>query len=155
MSELLPIIAMIWFVMGALGAFVALQKGRSPIEGLMMGFLFGPFGLLITALLPTTPGGDKQCQVDPGLIGQGKTRSLDERGQIAYLENRYRDILEEFAPDWRKATYHRRKTLLRNYDKTLMKELKLTPTRFDEFSIEAMRPILSERDRSLLMRNYP
>jgi hypothetical protein len=145
MSELLPIIAMIWLVMGALGAFVALQKGRSPIEGLLMGFLFGPFGVLITALLPTMPTGDKQGQADSGIIGQSKARSLEDRRQIAYLEDRYRDILEEVAPDWRKAPYHRRKTLLRSYDKPLMKELKLTPTRFDELSIEAMRPILKQR----------
>jgi hypothetical protein len=145
MSDLLPIIAMIWLVMGALGAFVALQKGRSPIEGLMMGFLFGPFGVLITALLPTMPTGDKHGQSDSASIGQGKARSLEDRRQIAYLEDRYRDILEEVAPDWRNAPYHRRKTLLRNYDKKLMKELKLTPTRFDELSIAAMRPILNQR----------
>src|SRR5271157_2418428 len=145
MSELLLIIAMIWLVMEALGAFVALQKGRSTTQGLFVGFLFGPFGVLITALLPTTPTGDKQGQADSGIIGQSKARSLEDRRQIAYLEDRYRDILEEVAPDWRKAPYHRRKTLLRSYDKPLMKELKLTPTRFDELSIEAMRPILKQR----------
>ena len=36
-----------------------------------------------------------------------------------------------------------------------MKELKLTPRRFDELSIEAMRLILKDRDPSQLMRNYP
>ncbi|MGO8898678.1 MAG: hypothetical protein ACLQU5_10060 [Isosphaeraceae bacterium] len=71
-------------------------------------------------------------------------RSIDDRGQIAYLENRYRDILEEVAPDWRKTSYHRRKAILRNYDKKLMKEIKLTPTQFDELSVEALRPILNE-----------
>ncbi len=108
----------------------------------MFGALFGPIGIVITALLPTKQ--TIQTGQSTSNIGRDKPRSIDDRGQIAYLENRYRDILEEVAPDWRKASYHRRKVVLRNYDKQLMKELKLTPTQFDEFSIEAMRPILNE-----------
>jgi len=132
------------FVCAVAGGSVAKEKNRDAVEGVLFGAIFGPFGILITALLPTKPASGQPQQADAGTIGQGKPRSLDDRGQIAYLENRYRDILEEVAPDWRKASYHRRKVVLRNYDKQLMKELKLTPTRFDEFSIEAMRPILNE-----------
>lgn len=124
------------------GASVAKEKGREPLEGVMFGALFGPIGIVITALLPTKQ--TIQTGQSTSNIGRDKPRSIDDRGQIAYLENRYRDILEEVAPDWRKASYHRRKVVLRNYDKQLMKELKLTPTQFDEFSIEAMRPILNE-----------
>ncbi len=122
------------------GASVAKEKGREPLEGVIFGALFGPIGIVVTALLPTkqtTPMGQSD-------IGRDKARSLDDRGQIAYLENRYRDILDEVAPDWRKTSFHRRKAVLRNYNKRLMKELKLTPTRFDELSIEALRPILNE-----------
>ncbi len=126
------------------GASVAKEKNRDAVEGVLFGAVFGPIGILITALLPTKPSSGQPKQADAGTIGQGKPRSLDDRGRICYLENRYRDILEEVAPDWRKASYHRRKVVLRNYDKQLMKELKLTPTQFDEFSIEAMRPILNE-----------
>jgi len=132
------------FFCAVVGASVAKEKNRDALEGILFGALFGPIGILITAVLPTKPASGQPQQADARTIGQGKPRSLDDRGRISYLENRYRDILEEVAPDWRKASYHRRKVVLRNYDKQLMKELKLTPTQFDEFSIEAMRPILNE-----------
>ena len=32
------------------GAYVARQKGRSEVEGLLLGFLFGPLGVLVIAL---------------------------------------------------------------------------------------------------------
>ena len=37
----------------ALGAWISAQKGRSPVEGVILGFAFGPFGALIAALMPT------------------------------------------------------------------------------------------------------
>ncbi len=122
------------------GASVAKEKGREPLEGVIFGALFGPIGIVVTALLPTK----HTTATGQSNIGRDKVRSIDDRGQIAYLENRYRDILEEVAPDWRKTSYHRRKAILRNYDKKLMKEIKLTPTQFDELSVEALRPILNE-----------
>ncbi len=122
------------------GASVAKEKGREPLEGVIFGALFGPIGIVVTALLPTK----QTTTTGQSNIGRDKVRSIDDRGQIAYLENRYRDILEEVAPDWRKTSYHRRKAILRNYDKKLMKEIKLTPTQFDELSVEALRPILNE-----------
>jgi hypothetical protein len=39
-------------VLGALGAWIAKQKRRGPIEGFILGFLFGPLGVVIEALLP-------------------------------------------------------------------------------------------------------
>jgi hypothetical protein len=36
-----------------LGAWVGIQKDRSPLEGATLGFLFGPLGVLIELLLPT------------------------------------------------------------------------------------------------------
>jgi len=122
------------------GASVAKEKGREPLEGVIFGALFGPIGIVVTALLPTK----QTTATGQSNIGRDKVRSIDDRGQIAYLENRYRDILEEVAPDWRKTSYHRRKAILRNYDKKLMKEIKLTPTQFDELSVEALRRILNE-----------
>jgi flagellar biosynthesis GTPase FlhF len=41
------------FVMGTLGFWLAGEKGRSELEGLILGFLFGPLGVLIEGLLPT------------------------------------------------------------------------------------------------------
>lgn len=39
-------------VFGALGAYVAAMKHRSRLEGLILGGLFGPLGVLILVLFP-------------------------------------------------------------------------------------------------------
>lgn len=39
--------------MGALGAWIAPQKHRSPLEGLFLGAAFGPLGVLVECFLPT------------------------------------------------------------------------------------------------------
>ena len=41
-----------WVASGILGAWVAGQKGREPIEGFVLGLFFGPIGAVIEALLP-------------------------------------------------------------------------------------------------------
>ena len=38
--------------LGALGSYIAEKRGRSHIEGFILGFLFGAIGLLIEAFLP-------------------------------------------------------------------------------------------------------
>jgi hypothetical protein len=45
-------VIVVWLSSGALGAWVAFQKGRGASEGFTLGVLFGPFGVLIEALLP-------------------------------------------------------------------------------------------------------
>jgi hypothetical protein len=42
-------------VFAFLGGWIACQKNRDPAEGAFLGFLFGPFGCLIEAVLPTLP----------------------------------------------------------------------------------------------------
>jgi len=140
--DFLVILIPIWIVMGALGAWAAMMKNRSPIEGLMLGILFGPFGVLITALMPNMPSKDKQAADGTDTSSQAKNRSLDERGQIAYLETRYRELLDEVEPSWRSLPHHRNKMIMRRFDRQLMNELKLNPTQFDDLSIEAARSIL-------------
>jgi hypothetical protein len=39
-------------VFGAFTAWIAAQKGRSPMEGLILGALFGPLGSIVEACLP-------------------------------------------------------------------------------------------------------
>jgi hypothetical protein len=44
---------MVWFVwFGGLGVYVASQCGRSRLEGMALGFLLGPLGVLAIASLP-------------------------------------------------------------------------------------------------------
>ena len=42
------------FAFSSLGMYVANQNGRAPIEGLVLGGLFGIFGVLIVLVLPKT-----------------------------------------------------------------------------------------------------
>lgn len=49
-----------------LGVFVAVQKRRSPAEGLILGVLFGPLGVLVEALLPSPEAG-------PAVVPKGRT----------------------------------------------------------------------------------
>lgn len=51
--ELLIAFGVGWLLMGVFGGWVASQKNRSGGEGFALGLLFGPFGVLIEALLPT------------------------------------------------------------------------------------------------------
>jgi hypothetical protein len=45
--------ALVWFVwFGGLGVYVASQCGRSQLEGVVLGFLMGPLGVLAIASLP-------------------------------------------------------------------------------------------------------
>ena len=54
----LLILLVVGVVFGFLGVFVATQKRRSDAEGFFLGFLFGPLGVLIEALLPAdSPSG--------------------------------------------------------------------------------------------------
>ena len=48
----LVFVAIIGLVMAILGAWVALINRRGVLEGFILGMLFGPFGVLIEALLP-------------------------------------------------------------------------------------------------------
>ena len=51
--EYLCLFAFLWGIFGILGSWIASQKGRSSGEGFVLGFLFGPIGALIEAVLPT------------------------------------------------------------------------------------------------------
>ena len=47
-------ISLIWLISIPIGGYVAEQKSRSMIEGILLGCL-GPFGVLIEYCLPTLP----------------------------------------------------------------------------------------------------
>ncbi len=55
METLGPYIAAVLFVcfiLGAIGTWVANQCGRGNREGFWLGFILGPFGLILVAMLP-------------------------------------------------------------------------------------------------------
>lgn len=47
-------------ICGGFGSWIATQKHRDPGEGMLLGFVFGPIGLLIEAMLPNKPAPDRQ-----------------------------------------------------------------------------------------------
>ncbi len=120
--------------MGGLSAWIAGQKRRDTSEGFILGFLFGPFGVLVEALLPQ---GNKQA-------GSGISpapRNIDEVGVIATIADRFRTALEEADPYWESLSYHRKRAILRSPEKQLIKELRLSPTQFSDYAAEARRVV--------------
>lgn len=53
-------------VFAGLGTFVSAAKNRAILEGLVLGGLFGPLGVIIAALLPTRPPASPPACRDPG-----------------------------------------------------------------------------------------
>jgi hypothetical protein len=52
-------------VFGMLGTWIASQKNRDSGEGFALGCLFGPFGALVEALLPTMPAPGTHQSIQP------------------------------------------------------------------------------------------
>lgn len=48
----LTVLALYCAIFGSAGRHIAVEKGRSMAEGFWFGVFFGPWGLLIVALLP-------------------------------------------------------------------------------------------------------
>lgn len=55
-------IVIVWWLaaaaFSALASWVAIQCGRSVVEGFVLGLLFGPLGVIVESLLPKFPGSD-------------------------------------------------------------------------------------------------
>jgi hypothetical protein len=51
-----------WLMCTMLAAWVADEKNRSPIEGFLLGLLFGPLGVLVEVGLPTLKVGDLEAR---------------------------------------------------------------------------------------------
>lgn len=100
MEGLVVAAVLAWFVFGFLGVFIAGQKNRDPGEGFLLALLFGPFGCLIEALLPTLEPPHSVVAVVPPKI----TKQVPEpewpdpaRDYLGHLEPKrpFRS-----APDW-------------------------------------------------------
>jgi hypothetical protein len=70
------------FVFSVLGGWVAGEKNRSVGEGIFLGVLFGPFGVLIEALLPTLAAPAAPASPPPVVVSEEKLqRERDEKLQ--------------------------------------------------------------------------
>lgn len=47
--------AVVMVVCAITGFYISAEKGRGSLEGLMLGLVFGPFGLLLAVLMPEPP----------------------------------------------------------------------------------------------------
>jgi hypothetical protein len=50
--EWLVVLAVVWIACAGLGYWVASEKGRNPVEGLILGLVFSVIGVFIEAMLP-------------------------------------------------------------------------------------------------------
>jgi hypothetical protein len=135
--EWLILIGVLAFAFGGLGAFIAVQKRRDAYEGLIVGALFGPLGVLVEALLPQ--GSQKTTG---SLQGAQARRNIDEQSVIAEIAARFRATLEESDPSWQRLAYRRKRQILRAVEKQIMNDLGLSPAKFDDYAPEARRAVL-------------
>jgi hypothetical protein len=122
---------------GDLGTWIGIQKRRGAPEGLALGLVFGPLGVLVELFLPQ---GEKAT-------GAPKRRNIDDLGTIASIADRFRTALDETDPGWKRLPYHRKRLLLNPIEKQVSRELGLSPTQFSDFAAEARRRLFGSDNR--------
>ena len=111
LMESLIIVGLLLAVFGCFGAWVAVQKQRGTTEGIILGLLFGPLGVLVEALLPqgnvnrigidsddetspSTDEGDIEVEGDMDIEAEGEMVAVDCLacgGEIAAGDSRCRN----------------------------------------------------------------
>jgi hypothetical protein len=136
--ELLVIVGIACLFAGS-AAWIATQKNRDALEGFVLGFFFGPFGVLIEVFLPMKaqlPGGSTT-----GSLMRG---SIDEMGVVTMIADRFRTALEAVDPNWRHLPFSQTRALLKPTEKALMEELDLSYAAFADYAAEARRMLFTE-----------
>lgn len=131
---LLVIAGIAALVCTAFGAWIAGQKNRDPIEGAILGGVFGPFGVLIEALLPT-----KALTAANRPEGSGTADRLEALELVAAT---FRAALDQADPKWDRLPYPRQRQILERVEKPLRQRLKLSPTAWGDVAAEARRMVL-------------
>ena len=125
-------------IFGGLTAWIAAQKSRSALEGFALGFLFGPFGVLVEVFLPM------RAQLPGGSIPGPPGWSMhSEAGVVEMIADRFRMALEVADPNWKLLPYRQSCALLKPVEKTLMEELDLSYARFADYASEARRMLFT------------
>lgn len=132
--DFLVAIGFLAIVMATLGGWIASQKGRETSEGVVLGFAFGPLGILVEALLPN---GKNQAE---SALGQSKM-GVDDEGIVAYIADRYRSHLDDSNPCWTTMPPRQIRSILKAVDKQLQLELKFSPTKFSDYAAIARRSV--------------
>lgn len=99
----------LWSLFAFAGAFISQAKGRPGFEGVVFGFMLGPIGLLITALMPTIakPGEAKPTPVAPTPSPQktGVRRRIGGPGDDAAMDF-VMDLIRRNEADQSRAIRH-------------------------------------------------
>ncbi|MGO9471412.1 MAG: hypothetical protein ACLQIB_06975 [Isosphaeraceae bacterium] len=81
-----------YFVLSAMvGCYVAYEKGRSQMEGFILGLLFGPLGLLIVACLPTGDNPGTKRTFRHFLHARTCQSKWRKRGSVVHMALAYRN----------------------------------------------------------------
>jgi hypothetical protein len=83
-------------IFGALGSYIASQKNRSGSEGFILGFLFGPLGVIVEACMPVgTAAEDREVRAEA-------TRARDQ-AQHEQITRLFNAAVQRSALFWRSA----------------------------------------------------
>jgi hypothetical protein len=129
-------------VFGGLGTFIAAQKRRGAAEGFVLGFLFGPLGVLVELFLPQ---GERNSIGDT--LNAGVHRNINELGAIAEIAERFRCTLEETDLNWQRLPYRRKRQILSSAERKIMNDLRLSAAVFNNYAPEARRAVLGTESR--------
>jgi len=118
-SVLILAFVILWCIFGLFGAYVAAQKNRAGMGGLILGFLFGPLGVLIEALLPTKEPREASPRTDNSRYARqsraGARQRLEEmadaplRDQLAAFEAMTGTERREYEREVRNAEKRRKR----------------------------------------------
>jgi hypothetical protein len=75
------ILVVIWLLFGVVAGIVMNNKGRSGCGGFALGFLLGPFGLIIALVL-----GSDQVQIEKSELRSGKMRKCPHCAELIRRE---------------------------------------------------------------------
>ena len=110
--------ALLAFGFGCFGTFVAVRKRRNALEGLIIGTLLGPVGVLVVTLLPR--GMQEASDTTPAGAVRSRRYSIDEHGLVTETATRFRTTLEESDPNWQSIEYHRKRKIVGAIDKQIL-----------------------------------
>ncbi len=133
-------------IFGAFGAWVAAQRGRGGGEGLILGFLFGPLGVLVEALLPQ--GAPQPAAAANGAATGRPAAAIPtgvDAGTVAVVVAEFEKALEAEDPNWRRLPYHRKRSLLGDAERRMASVLvgrKMRLTQAEEIIRAARRLLL-------------
>jgi hypothetical protein len=89
--EIFTFLLLLWLVCGCLGSWIAGERGRAGLGGLVLGILLGPFGLMTDLFLPqlvvpdTLPAEQKRSFEDITMWHRRRLRAKVEARRRAQL----------------------------------------------------------------------